>query len=62
MSLADARQFVTEVEVNPDLRAWVAAAHWDMAVVFDAAAQLNLSFTEDELSTALDQLWGILEE
>lgn len=62
MSLVEARQFVIAVEENADLKDWIASAHWDMAVVFDAAAQMNLSFTEDELSTAFDQLWGTLSE
>lgn len=60
MSLADARQFVIEVEHDPELRSWIAGAHWDTAVVLAAAAQLGRTFTEDELNTALDQVWGIL--
>ena len=62
MSLADARQFVIEVEDDPELRTWIASAHWETAVVLAAASQLGRSFTEDELNTALDQVWGILSE
>lgn len=62
MSLTDAQQFLIEVERNAELKEYIANAHWDMAHVFAAAEHLQLSFTEDELSTAFDQMWGIISE
>jgi hypothetical protein len=62
MSLTDAQQFLIEVENNPELKEYVASAHWDMAHVFAAAEYLNLSFTEEELGAAFDQMWGIISE
>lgn len=60
MSLAHAQQFVMDVEVDPELRERIAAVHWDVSTIFEAAAERGLFFTEDELNAALDQLWGIL--
>ncbi len=62
MSLANAQQFIMDVEYDPDLKERIAASHWDINTIFDAAAERNLSFTERELEIALDQMWGVLSE
>lgn len=62
MTILNAKQFLSKIDRDAELQSSVVAANWSTNAVLRIAASCGFSFTDIELQSAIDEVWGALNE
>jgi predicted ribosomally synthesized peptide with nif11-like leader len=62
MTILTAKQFLSKIDTDLELQNSLTAVNWNTNAVTRIAASSGFSFTDIELQSAIDEVWGALNE